>query len=86
MNAMIFLEELGSGRGSLEANLVLGVKCDNRESVHGPKESRFDAEHWVGFNPNPLRRVRKMLLTAVVGLNDQRQSTNDVLPRTNFDN
>ena len=38
-------------------NLMLGVKCDNRESVHGSKESRFDAEHWVGSNPNPLRRV-----------------------------
>jgi hypothetical protein len=35
---------------------MLGVKLDNRESVHGSKESRFDAEHWVGSNPNPLRR------------------------------
>ena len=37
-NAMIFLEELGSGGGNPKANLVLGVKCDNRESVHGPKK------------------------------------------------
>jgi hypothetical protein len=34
-----------------EVSLMLGVKCDNRESVHGAKkESRFDAEHWVGRN------------------------------------
>jgi hypothetical protein len=35
---------------------MLGVKYDNRESVHDPIESHFDAEHWVGNNPNLLRQ------------------------------
>jgi hypothetical protein len=41
---------------------MLGVKLDNRESVHGSKESRFDAEHWVGKHPYPLRRVSQRKL------------------------
>ena len=27
---------------------MLGVKRDNRESVHGPMKVVFDAKHWVG--------------------------------------
>ncbi len=62
---------------------MLGVKRDNRDSLHGsrmslgaehwvgsnPNRMSLGAEHWVGSNPNPLRRV------------SQRK-----LARTNFDN
>jgi hypothetical protein len=41
---------------------MLGVKLDNRESVHGLNESRFDAEHWVGNIPNPPKRVSQRKL------------------------
>ena len=59
----VFAEELSRllvsvGRSIRKVSPMLGVKRDNRESVHGPKGSRFDAEHWVGRYPNPLRRVR----------------------------
>jgi hypothetical protein len=31
-----------------KVSLMLGVKRDNRESVHGPMKVVFDAKHWVG--------------------------------------
>ena len=60
---------------------MLGVKCDNRESVHGPKKVALTPNIGLEMemsdaildvlldNPNPLRRV------------SQRK-----LARTNFDN
>jgi len=62
---------------------MLGVKHENRGISLRSNESRFDAEHWVGKYPSPLRRVRKVLLMRVVGLtandNDQRRSSEDEL-------
>ena len=60
---------------------MLGVKCDNRESVHGPKKVALTPNIGLEMemsdaildvlldNPNPLRRVSQRKLT-----------------RTNFDN
>jgi hypothetical protein len=60
---------------------MLGVKCDNRESVHGPKKVALMPNIGLEMemsdaildvlldNPNPLRRVSQRKLT-----------------RTNFDN
>jgi hypothetical protein len=41
-----------------ESNLMLGVKCDNRESVHGPKKVALTPNSGLEKYPYPLRRVR----------------------------
>ena len=41
---------------STKINPMLGVKRNNRDSVHGLR-TLLGAEHWVGKYPNPLRRV-----------------------------
>src|SRR5713101_6048464 len=69
---------VGVGRVSLldrdspeqTTNVMLGVKCDNRESVHDPMKviltPNIGLDNRRVGDPNPLRRVRKMLLMRVV--------------------
>ena len=64
---------------------MLGVKCDNRESVHGPMKVVLTPN--IGLENTQTRSGGSGNVVAESSWpNDQRQSTNDVLPRTNFDN
>jgi hypothetical protein len=83
----------------LGPNLTLGVKRDNRESVHGPEKvaltSNIGLEGWtlgleirraLSRDPKPAQAGQENVVDEGGWPDDQRQSTNDVLPRTNFDN
>jgi hypothetical protein len=64
---------------------MLGVKCDNRESVHGPMKVALTPN--IGLEDTQTRSGGVGEIGRFeVGPNDQRRTTNDDSPRTNFDN
>jgi hypothetical protein len=72
--------------GTIEINLMLGVKCDNRKSFYGPKKVTLTPNIGLEANPKPAQAGQEDVVDESGWRNDQRQSTDDVLPRTNFDN
>jgi hypothetical protein len=70
---------------SARSSLMLGVKGDNRELSSRCKQSRFDAEYWVGKLDTRSGGVGE-IGRFVVGSNGLRRTTNDDSLRTNFDN